>query len=192
METWIAVAIFGSIAILGVQLLRVIRKEYTTTQSRKELPLAVITLLVILGGGIVVYDILTLSTDTLTIPTSGIVPQEVGNVEMELYWDIFSQKPVVEVDWGELELPARVNVTFYVRNTGGDYFTSNFTTTGWVLNGSNSGADPVDYFTLSWTFGESSLGPDRQRKVMLTLEVADTLTGVDTFSFDIVITAWEA
>jgi len=73
------------------------------------------------------------------------------------------------------------NVTVYMRNEGNRLPTFPLTTDNWnPLNAS-------DYLTLSWNYDGRQLNPLEVVQVTLTLTVSSSVQGIESFSFDIII-----
>jgi hypothetical protein len=89
---------------------------------------------------------------------------------------------ISDVVWGSIEVGNSVSRTIYVENSGDDGVTLILSTENW----SPVGAASVLQF--SWDYDGSTIVSGEVRGIVLTLSVAPSVSGVDTFSFDIVIT----
>lgn len=117
------------------------------------------------------------------IPTSGVMMA--GAVPFGVYWDPTGTRPVTSIEWGNLWPGQTRNATFYVRNEGSSpiYCSASWNETSWKP------ANASRFFDMTWNFGGAPLAPSRARKVTLALHVHKDVWGVETFSFDIVISA---
>jgi hypothetical protein len=193
MDIWIALATFIVVGTLSILLVRDIHRSKYLARSSKIIP-AVISIAILAGGIIVTYDILTVGVDTHTIATSGIIPQEVGNVNIEVYSDSFGHYLITEVDWGNLSPGDIVEQDVYVRNTGGDDVIVTISTQDWnftPVEGQTVPSNPEDYFDVTWSFSTLPLGVNRQRLATITLTLSSIVYDIDYFEFDIVITGTE-
>lgn len=194
MDIWIALATFIVVGTLSILLVKDIHRSKYLTRSSKIVP-AIISIAILAGGIVITYDILTVGVDTHSIATSGIIPREVGNVNIEVYSDSFGNYLITEVDWGILAPGDIIERDVYVRNTGGDDVIVTISTQDWnftPVEGQTVPSNPEDYFDVTWSFGTSTLGVNRQRMATITLTLSGSVFYIDYFEFDIVITATEA
>jgi hypothetical protein len=70
----------------------------------------------------------------------------------------------------------------YVKNSGDDGVTLILSTENWSPVGAAS------YLQLSWNYDGSIMAAGEVRAIVVTLSVAPSVSGVDNFNFDIVIT----
>jgi hypothetical protein len=142
---------------------------------------AIMVVGVILGGtiGVIDYAIFDPVTGTVTITSSGIML--VGDVEFEIYWDVTGTSEVTMVEWGDLMPGDVATVEFWVKNEGNSNLYCDTGTDEWVPSGSDQ------YFDLTWDFGDTPVGPGRSRKVTMELHVHSDITGIDEFTFNIII-----
>ena len=142
--------------------------------SKSVLPLLLVSVGLALAGAVAVTGILTASR---TIGSSGTVKA----INVEVYWDIEGTNVVSEIDWGSIEPNESVIRTVYVKNTGNTALTLSMTYSGWVP------AEAGDYLTLSWDREGVTVDPDAVLAAVLTLSVSDSISGIENFSFNIVI-----
>jgi len=109
-------------------------------------------------------------------------PPPPPTVEVGVYWDIGCSDEVSSVDVGDVEVGSIENMTVYVRNEGDTDVTLSMRTENWTPPEASS------YITLSWDYGGQSISPDEVVPVVLTLSVSDDVSGITSFSFDLVIT----
>lgn len=115
--------------------------------------------------------------------------QNAGNVKavgVGVYWDSDCTSNVTSINWGFLEPAETANVTVYIQNKGSMPVVLNMTTDNW---------DPTsasDNITLSWNregYVLNTTVPVVQ--AVLSLSVSPDITGITSFSFDIIITGTE-
>jgi len=116
------------------------------------------------------------------VPNSG----NVKTVGVGVYWDNACTNNVTSIDWGFLEPGATVNKTVYIKNEGNTPMVLNMTTDNW------NPASASENITLSWNregYVLNTTAPVVQ--AILTLSVSPNISGVTSFSFDIIITGTE-
>ena len=116
------------------------------------------------------------------VPSSG----NVKAVGVGVYWDNACTNNVTSIDWGFLEPGATVNKTVYIKNEGNTPMVLNITTDNW------NPASASENITLSWNregYVLNTTAPVVQ--AILTLSVSPNISGVTSFSFDIIITGTE-
>lgn len=143
-----------------------------------------LVILALFGSGFAGVDYMAFDAvpQTKSIQTSGILL--VGDADFGVYWDSTATSPVTEIKWGELEVGTTGVVIFYIKNEGASnlYAEAAWSTTTWDPPGG------YQYFDLTWNFVGMMLKPGFAQKTVLTLHVDADITGVDQFSFDIIIT----
>ena len=118
-----------------------------------------------------------LLTTSRTIVSSGTI----NAINIEVYWDIECTQIVNEIEWGIIEPGDSVIETIYIKNTGNAALTLSMSHFYW---------DPEeagDYITLAWDKEGETIDPDSVIGAILTLFVSDSISGITTFSFNIVI-----
>ena len=151
---------------------------------------AVIILSMALIGGITVIGLLQ---STERIGTSGVVtqpsqpspPPPEPNVEIDVYSDSECTELISTIDWGSLEAGSSVSRMVYVKSAGNRDVKLSLTTENW------NPAGAANYIELSWDYDGSTLEPGAVVGVTLTLTVNSSITGVEGFSFDIIIIGTE-
>ena len=144
--------------------------------TRRELVLFLLLASMLVG---VSYAVLT---STLIIPNVG----EVKTIGVEAYWDANATSMVSEIDWGICAAGQNYSRTIYLKNVENTPCMLNFTTSNW------NPANASDYVTLYWNYTGQILYPSEIIAVELTLSISESISGIDSFSFDLVITAFEA
>jgi hypothetical protein len=119
-----------------------------------------------------------LLTSETRIPSVGTVK----TVGVGAFWDINCTSRVTEIDWGLVEPGYHVNATIFHRNEGNAPITLSLHTENW--NPSNASG----YITLRWDYTGQTVDPGAVMKTTLTLAVSSNVTGITSFTFDILIT----
>lgn len=107
----------------------------------------------------------------------------VVGIRLELYEDVNATTLLTSIDWGFIDPNETKSHTCYVRSKSNVPVYLTLTTENWnPINAS-------DYIVLSWDYDNTTLQPDEIHEVTFSLYVASGISGIDTFSFDIVATA---
>jgi hypothetical protein len=127
--------------------------------------------------------ILTVTTAGLlsvnySVPSSGTVTA----VNVGVYSDEACTQALTSISWGTLAPGDSVDDTIYVKNTGNAQITLNMTKNSWDPAGANG---PI---TVSWNKESTTLNPGVSTAATLTLSVSSSITGITSFSVNIVIT----
>lgn len=136
---------------------------------------ALFLIILILACTTLAYALLKTVT---SIPSVGIVK----TVGVEAYWDLACTNRVTEINWGLVEPNSKTNATIFLKNPGNAPITLLLSTENW--NPSNA----LNYIALTWDYAGQTINPGAVAKVNLTLAVSSNITGITSFSFDIVIT----
>jgi hypothetical protein len=102
-----------------------------------------------------------------------------------VYWDSSCTSAVSSIDWGALEPGVTKNFTIYVKNEGNVQVRLSMTTSNW------NPASASSYITLSWNRENYVLSSGSVVSAVLTLSVSSSISGVTSFSFNIIITGTE-
>lgn len=141
-----------------------------------------ITLAIAITGLVLTMTVLASSL----LMTSQKVPNT-GNVKairVGVYWNGACTSNVTSIDWNSLEPGTTTNRTVYIKNEGNTRMMLNMTTDNW-----STGA--YGKITLSWNREGYLFDPASVVQTVLTLSVSSNITGVTSFSFDIIITGTE-
>jgi hypothetical protein len=126
----------------------------------------------------------------LTVTTAGLlsVSQSVSSsgtitaVNVGVYSDSSCTQTLTSIDWGTISPGGSVTTTIYVKNTGNAPITLSMTKTNW----NPASADgPI---TLTWNRENAVLSVGQSTAATLTLSVSYSISGITTFSVNIVIT----
>jgi hypothetical protein len=126
---------------------------------------------------------LTLTTAGLlsvnqSIPTSGTL----STVNVGVYSNIACTQQLTSISWGSLAPGGTAATTVYVKNTGTNQITLTMTRTNWNPAGANG---PI---SVTWDKESTTLTANQVATATLTLSVSSSISGITTFSVDIVIT----
>ena len=142
--------------------------------DKRRYSLYMLSAIVALISGLAVSGLVTV---TRTLSSSGTV----NTVNVEVFWDVDCTQIITDIDWGVLDPGENTSQTIYVKNTG---------STAMMLNMTYSGWNPVEagtYLTLTWNREGTIVVADEVVSAVLTLDVSDTITGITSYSYDIVI-----
>lgn len=102
-----------------------------------------------------------------------------------VYWDSSYTNAVSSINWGELQPGVAKNVTIYVKNEGSVKMKLSMTASNWSPTQASS------YMTLSWNRENYVLNPGSVVSAVLTLSVSSSISGITSFSFDVIISGTE-
>jgi hypothetical protein len=118
-----------------------------------------------------------------TIPNTG----NVKAVGVGVYSDSACTQEVQLIQWGILDPGESSDKTVYIRNEGNVAVVLNMATENW---------DPAlasTYITLGWNLEQGYvLSHGQSVETVLTLSVSSSISGVESFTFDIIITGTES
>jgi len=114
-------------------------------------------------------------------PPSPPSPPPEPSIDIDIFSDGACTQPLSSVTWGEIQ-GSSVNRIIYIRNSGDEGVTLSLLSDNW----SPSGVE--NYMQLSWDYDGNTLASGVVLEVTLTLAVSGSAAGVDSFSFDIIIT----
>ena len=112
------------------------------------------------------------------VPSSG----NVITVNVGVYSDSSCTKNLTSINWGSFEPGETKSGPIYVKNTGALPVNIHMTTASW--NPTNADG-PI---ALTWNRENTALNPGSSVKAILTLKVAENISSITNFSFDIIIT----
>jgi hypothetical protein len=113
-----------------------------------------------------------------TVSSSGII----ATATLGVYSDSACTQSLTSIDWGTISPGSSVTRTIYVKNLGTAQLTLSMTKTSWNPASANG---PI---TLTWNRGGTVLAANQVATATLTLGVSSSISGIATFSVNIVIT----
>ncbi len=143
----------------------------STTKTR----VSIMAFTVVLAAMTIVYA----ATNVFTLHSTGIVK----GIGVGIYWDSGCTSKVTSIDWGLAEPGTIQNKTVYIKNEGNANVTLTLQTSNW--NPTNA----TTYISLGWTYNNQTILVNQVIQVTLRLTIASNITGITTFSFDIIVTA---
>jgi hypothetical protein len=147
-------------------------------EKRKKANLKVLSALVLCAVALGVFGTaLSLLQVSRTVSNVG----SVRGVGVGIYWDSACTNRTSSINWGMLDPGSNKTVTVYVRNEGNTVVTLSKTVQNW---------NPVNasmYISLTWDYAGSPVLVNATAPITLELSVASNVTGITTFSFDIII-----
>jgi hypothetical protein len=116
--------------------------------------------------------------------------QNTGNVEaigVGVYSDSGCTQEVLSIPWGTLDPGETSDETVYICNKGNVAVVLSMTTENWDPPSASS------HITLSWNLEQDYvLNHGQSVEAELTLSVSSNISGVESFTFDIIITGTES
>jgi hypothetical protein len=119
------------------------------------------------------------ATNVFTLHSTGTVK----GIGVGIYWDSGCTSRVTSIDWGLAEPGMIQNKTVYIKNEGNANVTLTLQTSNW------SPTSAATYISLGWTYNNQTILVNQVIQVILRLTIASNVTGITTFSFDIMVTA---
>ena len=113
----------------------------------------------------------------VTLPNLGTVK----TTGVGVYWDNGCSNSVTSINWGTVEPGSTNDVTVYIKNEGNAAETLSSTAENWNPSIAST------YMTLTWDYAGQVIDVGEVVQVTLSLSVSDTIEGITSFSFDIVI-----
>jgi hypothetical protein len=107
---------------------------------------------------------------------------QIQTAGIAVYKDASCTTKASNVPWGTISPGSSRENVFYIKNEGTTALNLFLDTANW------SPTNAANYLTLSWNYGGQTIQPNQVIKVTLTLTVSPSISGIDTFSFDIILT----
>lgn len=108
-------------------------------------------------------------------------PPPEPTIEVDVYSDAGLTQVLSSVVWGEIEAGASGVQVVYVHNSGEDGIFLSLYPDNW------DPAEAANFLQLSWDYDGSVIGSGEVRQITLVLSVSSSISGIDSFNFDIVI-----
>jgi len=106
----------------------------------------------------------------------------IRSVGVNVYWNQQCTNETDILNFGEMEPDSSKDFTLYLRNEGNIPLTLNMTSENWNPSSATS------YMLLTWNREGEQVSPDEVLEFVVALSVFQNVTGINTFSLDIVIT----
>jgi len=137
----------------------------------------VVILTFVAGIIITLITIEVLSLNAQELHHSGTIVSNIG-----VYYDSMCTNETINIYWGILTPSEVKNVDLFIKNNKNTTMTMTMSTDKWnPLNATN-------YFSLTWNYTSKQITPYSIIPVKLTLNVSENVTGINDFSFNIIIT----
>jgi len=120
-------------------------------------------------------------TDQVSIPSEG----SITAIGVSVYWEPTCVNKVSFINWGNIRIGESTSVTVYIKNEGTTQVRLHMEAVNWQP------ANAENYIALTWNRENYVLNEDSVVSATLTLSVSSTITGIDNFSFDILIEGTE-
>jgi hypothetical protein len=120
-----------------------------------------------------------LSTRTQMYSYGSIQIQTAG---IAVYRDASCTTKASDVSWGTLTPGSSRENVLYIKNEGTTPLNLFLDTANW------SPTNAANYLTLSWNYGGQTVALNQVIRITLTLTVSQSISGINNFSFDIILT----
>jgi len=104
---------------------------------------------------------------------------------LEVYSDADCIVVLDSIDWGRFYPAQSRNTIFYVKLIGNTPSTLGLSTDNFAP------VEAEQYLALTWDYDSHVLSPGDVSEVTVTLTVSSSITGIEIFSFDVIVTAYE-
>jgi len=143
-----------------------------------------VSIILVVGALVAVTTLVSgLLIASQTIPNTG----NVKAIGVGVYSDSACTQEVLSIPWGTLDPGETCDETVYIRNEGNVAVVLSMTTENWDPSSASS------YITLSWNLEQGYvLNHGQSVETVLTLSVSSSISGVESFTFDIIITGTES
>ena len=131
---------------------------------------AVMLLVLLLASGALISSKTVASTGTIATTNIGV------------YSDSACTQSLTSINWGTISSGNSVTRTIYVKNLGATQVTLSMSRENWAPANANG---PI---TVTWNREDTTIAPNQVTTATLTLSVSSSISGITTFSVDIVIT----
>lgn len=133
-----------------------------------------LTLVVLVFFSLLASGALVTST---TVSASGVITTE----NLGVYSDSACTQKITSINWGNIPPSTSLTKTVYIKNTGTTALTLRLTKTNWSPTTANG---PV---ALTWNRESTVLAANQVTTATLTLSTSSSISGITTFSMNIVI-----
>ena len=150
-----------------------------TTKQKKVVKLAPVVsatlILLLILSGLIIVTARSLFETSNTISSVGTLKA----IGVEVYTDEKLTNPATFINWGYLLPGAKKTSTLYIKNEGNAPLTVYLSTKNW------SPPTASNYLTLTWSYSGQVINAATTTPVTLTLAVSESITGINSFGFDI-------
>ena len=103
----------------------------------------------------------------------------IRTVGVGIYTNKYCTESASAVDWGQITPGESISRRYYLKNEGNSDVMLSLYTTNWTPENAEN------YMTLTWDYAEQSISANEVISVTLTLTVQQSISGIETFNFDI-------
>lgn len=144
-------------------------------KAQQRLDMRFFVLFLILSGYLLTYGAYSTLSVQRRVSSSGTITA----INVAVYWDSQCTNITATIPWGKIEPGSTFTRIVYVRNTGNTALTLTMSASNW--NPPQASA----YIAVAWDRQGTILPAGSVTRATLTLDVSDTITGVENFSLDI-------
>lgn len=142
------------------------------------------TITVVFLFSVFIFNIFALNTigaqllSQTTLGSTGTIT----SIGVSTYSDANCVTRITNVNWGTLNPGGAVAKNIFIKNEGNTYMTLSLDTSSWYPTTAQN------YMSLSWDYSGQALEPHQIIQVTLILSVSQQVSGIQSFSFEIIIT----
>lgn len=150
-----------------------IEREHRPHVGRSAAIIAGIVAVLVVSSGLTVG----LLTSSRNVAATGVI----ASVNVGVYTTQQCTANLTSIDWGTVSPGSSYTRTGYIRNNGNQQTTLSMATSGW-----NPAA--ASAIGVSWNYSGAAITAGQVVAVIWTLSIPSTISGIQSFSFNIVIT----
>ena len=139
--------------------------------------LALVLILLMVLAGVTVYAVVTRQWRIQTVGNIKTVGLQIKDDNSNL---------ITYIDWGTLTPNSTKDFHAFAVNNGTIPITLTLTTENW------NPSEAQNYMSLTWNYTGNIINPGESHPIVFTLTVYSNVTGISSFSFDMVIIAQES
>ena len=103
-------------------------------------------------------------------------------INISVFKDAACTQPLTAINYGTLEPGGSATAVAYLKNTGNSPLALSMSVSNWNPSACSS------YMNVNWNLTDTTFQPGQVKATAFTLQVASSISGINTFTFDITLT----
>jgi hypothetical protein len=103
-------------------------------------------------------------------------------INISVFQDAACTQPLTAINYGTLEPGGSATAIAYLKNSGNSPLALSMSVGNWNPSACSS------YMRVNWNLTDTTFQPGQVKATALTLQVASSISGINTFTFDITLT----
>jgi hypothetical protein len=146
--------------------------------SRRKVATAILAAVAVITiAGLLLVQVTSIIQTSSTLSSVGTIK----GAGIGVYWDAGFANRTTAINWGTLDPGSQKAFTVYIRNEGSSAITLSQSASNWNPSSASN------YLTLTWNYNGQTINAGSSIQVTMTLTASSTITGIATFSFDIIL-----